>query len=385
MRNTDLLYKYNNSSDKKYYFDQVSKSMIFEFEDKILNGITIKRILGSISNFKKKYQFIKVPIILYFPYLGLRIADKLSYMVLECICYSIINEYHTKVQILWKPEENIFTLGVKSSPLLLLNNTKMASVLKFPIKFEMDIYQNHYRRVIGDKQKRDGNYLGILCTEVSSFLKFFDISEEYREEIAEVIVELTGNACEHTNSDCLVDIDVTSDHSKMDEGKTIEGFYYGVNIVIMNFSEQLVGDDLRKKIIDKQITEKRYAEVMKAYINHQSKFSELYDETDFFNIAVYQDKISGRENKISSGGTGLTLLIKTLERQSDISMCYMQSGNKAVFFNEHLLDYDENGWIGFNKENSFLNDIPDTECIGRSPVYFPGTAYNLHFVMKREV
>lgn len=385
MRDTELLYKYNRTDYKNYKFDQVSKRMIFEFDDRELNLMTISKVIGNIVNFKKRYGKMRIPIILYFSYSGLYIADKISYMMLECICYSIINEFHTKVQILWEPAESIFTLGVKSSPLLLLNNTKMTSVLKFPAKFEKDIYLSHFRRVISGEQEKDSNYLGMLYTEVSSFLKIFDISEEYRDEVAEVVAELVGNACEHTGSDCLVDIDVTSDHSKKEDGKEIEGAYYGINIVIINFSEQLIGADLKKKLIDNQILEKRYSDVMKAYINHQNKFCKSYEEDDFFNVAVFQDKISGREDKISSGGTGLTLLIKTLERQSDTSMCYMISGERVVFFHEHLLDYDEDGWIGFNKLKSFFDDIPDDDCIGRSPVYFPGTAYNLHFVMKREV
>lgn len=304
--------------------------------------------------------------------------------MLECICYSIINNFHTKVQILWEPKESIFTLGVKSSPLLLLNNTKITSVRKFPVKFKKDFYLNHYRRVISGEQEKNSNYLGMLYTEVSSFLKIFQISDEFREEVAEVVAELVGNACEHTNADCLVDIDITSDHSKQEGGKKVDGSFYGINIVIINFSEQLIGDDLRKKIIENGVTEERYLDVMRAYNTHRTKFGKSYGEGDFFNIAVFQDKISGREDKIYSGGTGLTLLIKTLERQSDTSMCYMLSGEKTIFFHEHLLDYDKNGWIGFNEQNSFMENIPDKECIGRSSVYIPGTAYNLHFVMKRE-
>ena len=215
-------------------------------------------------------------------------------------------------------------------------------------------------------------------------MKYFDITDEYREEIAEVISELVGNACEHTESDCLVDIDVTSDHTKQENGKNVEGSYYGINIVILNYSTKLIGDDLRIKVIDHNMVENRYAAVKKAYVLHKTKFQNEYEEGDFFNIAVFQDKISGRSDKVSSGGTGLTLLIKTLERQSDTSMCYMLSGNRSIFFHEDLLDYDEDGWIGFNKTNSFFEDIPDKRCIKRSPLYFPGTAYNLHFVMRRK-
>lgn len=35
------------------------------------------------------------------------------------------------------------------------------------------------------------------------------------EEIAEVVVELVGNAGEHSDSDCLVDLDVTKKYHKV--------------------------------------------------------------------------------------------------------------------------------------------------------------------------
>ena len=50
-----------------------------------------------------------------------------------------------------------------------------------------------------------------------------------------------------------------------------------------------------------------------------------------------------------------------------------------------MLTYDENNWVGFNAEGDFLTKKPSLRCINNSGLYFPGTAYNLNFVMKREV
>lgn len=55
--------------------------------------------------------------------------------------------------------------------------------------------------------------------EVRSFLKIFDIIDEYRNPIASVITELVGNAGEHAFSNCLLDIDVTSDYMKSKDGR----------------------------------------------------------------------------------------------------------------------------------------------------------------------
>lgn len=393
MKNTELLFSYNGSSSKGYRFDSNCKAVVIDLYDKELNQNTILGIIGCISSYRKKYKAAKIPVIIKFNYVGIKIKDKLSYILLECICFSLIKEFDTHVQVLWKPHPDIFTLGVNSSPLLLLNGTKISSVKKYPLKFQREIYSTefqgglqsaHYRTVVNGNQKDDKNELSSMYSDIDTFLKMFEISEQYRDEICEVIAELVGNAKEHSHSDCLIDIDVTSDHRKQSKGKVVDGAYYGINIVILNFSNQLLSSGIREKIIDNKIQIHRYGELFATYNNHKLFFDDDYTEEDFFNISVFQDKISGRNDKISSGGIGLTVLIKTLEQQSDTSRCYVISGKKAIFFHESVLDYDDNGWIGFNSSKDFKYQRPDKACLGKSMVYMPGTAFNLHFIMKRE-
>ena len=50
-----------------------------------------------------------------------------------------------------------------------------------------------------------------------------------------------------------------------------------------------------------------------------------------------------------------------------------------------MLSYDDDNWVGFNTANDFLTQIPDVQCIEKSKIFFPGTAFNLNFVMKLEV
>lgn len=71
MRDTELLYKYNGTGDKNYRFDKESKSMIFEFEDEILNGNTIRKILGNIINFQKNMDVSKYQLPFIFPFVVL--------------------------------------------------------------------------------------------------------------------------------------------------------------------------------------------------------------------------------------------------------------------------------------------------------------------------
>lgn len=42
----------------------------------------------------------------------------------------------------------------------------------------------------------------------------FNLSEKRIDKISTVIVELVGNAGEHGESECLIDIDITDDHTK---------------------------------------------------------------------------------------------------------------------------------------------------------------------------
>ena len=51
------------------------------------------------------------------------------------------------------------------------------------------------------------------------------------------------------------------------------------------------------------------------------------------------------------------------------------------FINYCVKEYNEEKWIGFNKENEFLTKIPDVQVLGNNNIFFPGTAYNLNFVM----
>lgn len=101
--------------------------------------------------------------------------------------------------------------------------------------------------------------------------------------------------------------------------------------------------------------------------------------------AAFQDKVSGRPGNDATGGTGLPQLIKSLERGFEGLHCYCCSGNSVIFFDPEILTYNEDGWIGFNLENDFINCIPKEKIIGRSPLYLPGTGFNLMFLFKKKL
>ena len=52
-------------------------------------------------------------------------------------------------------------------------------------------------------------------------------------------------------------------------------------------------------------------------------------------------------------------------------------------FQKEYLQYDSEYYIGFNKENDFYEHIPDKTVFANSDTFFPGTAYNLNFAIKK--
>lgn len=215
-------------------------------------------------------------------------------------------------------------------------------------------------------------------------MKAFSIAEDYRDQISEVIIELVGNACEHGHTNCLLDIDITNDGEIAIDDIPQKGIFYGINIAIVNFSDILLGDGIKNKIEQNKLNENRYICLKQAYSYHKQFFSQDYSYADFCNISSLQDKISGRPYYNLSGGTGLTKLIHSLQEKSEVDSCYVISGQRCVRFVKNLLNYDDNKWLGFNEQKDFFKALPDKVTTVDCYIYFPGTAYNLNFVMKRE-
>lgn len=380
MKNLDLLFSENCYNYGKIHKGRESylvcriKSM-----NDLWTGYDIRRMIGFTNEVIHRYNKVKIP--LHFVLDGETFIDKLTYVFLECICYYLICKGYP-VQIFMNVKCEIGIEGIGSSPLLLLNDTKLKSVRLFPEKFKKDIYGNHFRRII-TSYDMSTNIIGNIYTEIDTFLKIFEVTDDFRDKVALTIAELAGNAIEHAETDCLLDIDVTTAYEKKGDEKRRQ--YYGVNIAVVNFSKKLLGDDLNNKLLnsnDKNI-QKRYAKVLEAYNYHSQYFDTEYLVEDFFNITSFQHKISGRKNVDGeTGGTGLTLLIKSLQELSEAYRCYVISGNRCINFQHKFLEYDKDNWIGFNEDNNFFTAVPNKELVTECLIYMPGTAYNLNFVMK---
>jgi hypothetical protein len=374
MENQKLLFSKNKTNRGRGSFRRNITSYIIEIEDRELNNYCINKIIMNVNYYIDKYSRIRLPLIILFNN-EIKIIDKLTYIFLECICFYLINDLDIEVHISWKPQMDIITEGLNSSPLLLLSDRSKENVKKYVDKFKNDGYGSHYRRLVENSAEN-------LCSvyqDVDSFFKIFYSCDSIKDKIAEIIAELVGNAFEHGCSDCLIDIDVANNYNTIIDNLKYD--VYSVNLAVISFSSKLIGDELKQRLQKNNMIGERNEQLLKAFNNHRKYlFDEEYEEEDFYNIAVFQDSISGVD-KGAVGGKGLTVLIKSLQQMSYENHCYMLSGNRAVSLKKEYLLYDDDNWIGFNREKDFFCIKPANGVISKCVTFMPGTAYNLDFIM----
>lgn len=308
-------------------------------------------------------------------------VDALTYIILECILYTLKFRYGYDVIFKGgKFEPKAKTPGIKDS-LVRCFKGEESDWKELEKRYSKQHTGNHFRRIVDANEPEQ---ISVLLSELKTFFKPFQMNDEFGEKMASVVAELVDNACEHTFTDCLADIYVSE---PVYQKKGSKDFFYAISIVVLNFSEKCLGSDLKNKIINEEyVDSERYECVHKAYLNHQTFISKKpdYNEDDFFNITTFQHRISGRKNESKTGGKGLTELIKSLEDRAEAHSCYVISGKQGLWFEPGFLEYNEENWIGFNRENDYFNMAPDEEILNRVGIELPGTGYNFNLIVKKE-
>ncbi|MDE7425101.1 MAG: hypothetical protein K2N51_15680, partial [Lachnospiraceae bacterium] len=338
------------------------------------SGDQIYEILQLINYVEKYYGKTKIP--LYVSLGKTTFADKLVYIILENICWYMIFKKRQDFRIYFIPEYTIWSEGISFSPLGYTNTPQI-----FKTKYLKDLSGRHYRKIITKTTEENSIYLSNLMQEIRCFLENNMVEQNTCNELSEVLVELVGNAGEHTGTECLIDIDITETWHGRDDSTAK---YYGMNAVILNYSPILFFEPLKKKLEGNINLSDRYNLILQAKKLHFNQPHKKYDQNDFYTVSSFQHKISGSEKKQKLGGTGLTSLIKSLEEKSDSNLCYMLSGHRILFFFHEYLKYDNNNFIGFNEQGDFLSYIPDESIFSSIITNIPGTAYNLNFAIKKE-
>jgi len=382
MKNIELLLN-NNKTVKKQFnikklkFDKNYKSYTFEIYNKVFCGDNIFEIISIINYLVDNYPNQRIPIIFLSNTNDIIFSDKLVYVVLECICYYMIEKRKQSIIFDFTPKRVIWSDGIFCSPLYQLRKPS-----EFKIKFVKDLQFRHYRKIL-NCEECIGKELSELMQEIECFLRNNGVSEENSYSLSEMLTELVGNAGEHAEADTLIDIDLTEEnYTKVDNQ---ESNYYGMNTAIISFSPILFWDPLKEKMKKRGELElsEEYNTVIKAYEYHKDFFSDEYTENDFYAISSFQDHISGSLEK-KMGGRGLTTLLKSIEEQTDTHYCYFLSGNTIIHLKRELLNTDSNGMVGFNLESEYVSSIPDKEAIQKISTFLPGTSFNLNFAVKKE-
>lgn len=376
MEKIKLLFETNNGNAKNYknhfYFDSKNKKYIFKVTGGEFTGTHIHELIVGVNSIMKKHV---VPLVIFIN--NVTFKDKLVYIVLECICYYLIRYENFKIELFVKPNESIWTEGIRYSPLLCSSDN-------LPLAFFLNSDDKHYRRIIGFTNAKTVT-LSNESTRIMNFLKNAGIDKKTAKYLTETMNEVIGNAIEHGKSDCLVDIDIT-DKTYHKSDPNDDSDYYGINVAVLNFSRIPFHHKLQQKLMDveklKPDNKDRYLAILKAKNNHSKYFGKNYKEKDFYTISSFQNKISGSINKAATGGVGLTQLIKAIQKKSDSDYCYMLSENRSIYFYRQHLKYDKYMFISFNECGDYFNSIPHEDVLGGCDTYFPGTAYNLNFVIK---
>ena len=352
------------------------KCFLIEYHKNVITGTGMRDIIHLLHYTVVKYSALKYPIMLDIGETSFN--NKLVYIVLECVIHIVMEKYHRKVYICYKVTDSIWTEGFKYSCLNNVND----GFDTFEKKFKYDLDRKHFRKVFTYQDYCDKKCLSKLMTDIRCFLKNNCINESSVDELTEVLIELVGNSGEHAKTDCLIDLDLTDDTYK----STLDDLdnYYGLNACVVNFSKELFYVPLMNKMKSSQEVNERHIWVKKAKNNHEKYFSDKYSEKDFYTISSFQDKISGSIQKDKTGGRGLTSLISSLGEKASDQLCYMASGNRALFFYADHMRFNKEEFIGFNKNNDYINSIPEDGVIRDVDVYLPGTMYNLSYVIKKE-
>lgn len=306
------------------------------------------------------------------------IADQAILTLMESIIYFVINEWDFKVTYRFSIKENVLGYHIFKNSILFKYNNRKIILEDYNKEYnaKITIKGNHFRKLCENiEENRKGNFISRTMDEVDIFLKLFELDDEYRNELAEVIVEIVDNALKHSMGDCILNLNV------------LKNDYYNykyVDVAVVVIDDVFIGKDIIEYINNEDKSE--YSEknkiVLEAYENHKNLFGEKYNINSFAMISAFQKYVTTRKMSKNTGGTGLTTLINALIDKSTHNFCYAISGNTNLIFKKEFLNLNENGLIGFNEKNNYIEMIPSEDVISINEYDMNVNIYNLQFILK---
>ena len=386
MKNSDLLYKY--TKDKKFKKSNGNIKYIDIHDDEI----TSKTLNYIAMRFKDFTRYRLMPYTIVLRMVSLIFADKICYLMLDELIYSLFKKTNFELHIMLTkdceigPSEYWKSLGIQNTAFIKTRQRTHSTHIDRKIFFEeygnKVINTNTYKVLISSEEIKEDSYIeSKIFSNVHDTMSFPNNTQNHNLDdfistISESVAELVCNVGCHTDADCLIDINFG-----IEKNEDVKFFW--TSIAIINFSENRLFDKIRYNIDNKIYSPENtvYSNIYKAFENHKKSFDEKYKPEHFFMITAFQNHVSTRDTSCStSGGTGLTTLIKNIIGRAEQDYSYVLSGNQLILFENSFLDIEDNNFIGFNKEKNFIDYPPEKGILSESLLYVPGTVYNLFLI-----
>lgn len=308
------------------------------------------------------------------------IADQSVLTLMEMLIYFVSNEWNFKVTYRFSINENVIGYQIFRKSILFKHNNRKLNLNQYNDEYnkKLIIDRTYFRKICENtEENKKGKFLSITMGDIDIFLKCFEFDDEYRSELAEVIIEIVDNALKHSNGDCILTLNVLkSDHYR----------YQYVEVTTVVIDDIFIGKEIIEYINKKDKSE--YSEknkiVLTAFEKHKLFFNEKYNINSFAMVSAFQKYVTTRKLSMNAGGTGLTKLINELIEKSTNNFCYVSSGNTNLIFDKEVLKLSDKGLIGFNYENDYLGKIPSEKIVHINKYDMNLNVYNLQFVLKEK-
>lgn len=364
---------FENVSSKNHSIDSYINNKI-RIKDKLFSIKSIYKIVEHLKWMKYETNICETKILIDAEF----IADQAILTLMESIIYFVINEWNFKITYRFSINRNVLGYQLFKKNLLYKYNNKKIVLEEYNIEYnrKTTIEGDHFRKICENiEENRKGKFISITMDEIDTFLKCFEFDNEYRNELAEVIVEIVDNALNHSNGDCILCLNVL----KNDLHK-----YKYVDVAVVVIDDIFIGKEIIKYINkeDKSEYSEKNEIVLRALENHKKFFDEKYNINSFAMISAFQKYVTTRKMSGNSGGTGLTTLIKALIEKSTLNYCYVISGKTNLLFKKEFLNLNEEGLIGFNEKNNYIEMIPNEKVVSINKYDMNVNIYNLQFILK---
>lgn len=371
MNNTEILYKDIKKCESRMRAD--GNKAIIKVKEYIISGKSINQILGNIIHIKESYPRVKKITI---KFKNLNFYDDAVLNVLECILYDLLKSGFRTINLDFENKNPNPIAKQLYEQSLIYNNDKITS--SFLTKFEKkkDIGLSYYRAIVKNDGKKED--ISNIYTDIPVFLNTHVRNEEILDKVAEVVAEVVGNARDHSNGDCLLNLkvfDVVSlKHQK----------FKLLSVVALNISDIKIYTKLKEQIENNNFVGNNKI-VDNALEYHKKHFDSKYVLDVFAFLSTFQKSVTTRDNSEGSGGTGLTTLINFLIEQAYDEYCYVNSGYYSFMFKKDCLKINDDGTIGFNDKNDYYTSIPSEKLWNVNTINFNGTIYNLDLLLKGDM